>query len=585
MRRTVLVSLVAALVFTTGVYAGGRAQEAQAGPVTLTANITGVGKIDHGWVWHILLNKLGIEIEPVTQGAEALQTAIAARNLPDLTVIVNNSTDRFFVAVEAGLLHDLDKYKDQLPHVHTKLAAGLEYNRDMVKQRNLPSGAYAIPQNLNNRSSPITDKYDVGPFLRWDYYYQMGHPEMKTIDDYIPLLKEMVKRFPVDENGNPNIGFSIFGDDDKNTGWVGEASRYAKMHGQIQIQFLEVDVATGRIRSIFDDDSYYKKGLQFLFNANQEGLLDPNSVTQTFDQWREKTATGRILAHFYGYSWTNFWTDEKERQGIYYGFVPFLNERIPNTAGAPTYTPNAPGGLGLSSRLSGVKLEKALALLEYMNSYDGRAALVYGLPGIESGVWDVIDNKPVPLGTFDPNTGGVLFLTGGAPYPLYNTGFSTANINELLACSIHLRMIHPAWGESLLYLEWSSWDNRMDPTNLFEAQRMEVYGKYGITVNGVMDLARRMGIELPVRPYALDPIPENIVIINNRVGSAAVTAHWRMIFARNQAEFDRIWNECKTQANGMGLAQSLDWYRAAYERGVNSVQKYVDIWNNTPQIP
>jgi putative aldouronate transport system substrate-binding protein len=573
--------ILAGLIFTFNLYAAGGGQQGQSGPVTLTSNFTGVGKIDHGLAWHMLLTHFNVEIDRIAQGVEALQTALAGGNLPD---IVSISGEQFFQGVEAGLLLNLDNHKDKLPHVHANIAAGLEYNRDQVKARNLPAGAYAVPSGTTNLPSWSTNKYEVGVFLRWDYYYQMGHPELKTLDDYLPLLKEMLQRFPVDENGRANLGMSFYTDNEAGMGYVAEAMRYAKIHGQVDYGYLEVDVAKKVTRSIFDDDSYYKKGLQFLFKANQEGLLDPNSITQTFAQWHEKTATGRILFHTTGYSWTNFWTDEKERQGIYYGFVPFMDMRIPNNVLGPRYTPGAPGGLAISAKTK--YLDKALAVLDYMWSYDGFAELYYGFPNIEGGIWDIIDGKPVPRGTFDPNTGGVAVIAGGAAYPLYNTEFQRTGLSDLggNVFGVSSNMIHPAWGESLYYLGWSSWDISMDPANLFEAQRMEVYGKYGITNNGVAELTRKMGLELEVKPWVREGLPENMQLIYNRVAAVAHPAGWRMILARNQAEFDQIWTEMKREINGIGLPQLIEWYRSSYERGLNATQKYIDIWNNTEQL-
>jgi ABC-type glycerol-3-phosphate transport system substrate-binding protein len=574
--------LLLGMLFTLNVYARGSAGgQIQSGPVTLMTNYTGVGKIDHGLAWHFLLEDLGIEIDRTAQTREALQVAIAGGNLPDF--LVRLDTEQFFQAAEAGLLVNLDDYKDKLPHVFANIAAGLEYNRDAISSRTggALTGVYAVPEGTTNLPGWDREKYDVGPYLRWDYYYQMGYPELNTIDDYIPLVKAMLERFPLDENGRANLGFSFVGNGDKDSGLLSQATLYSKMHGQLTEKYLEIDVARNTTRSIFDDDSYYKKGLQFLFNANQAGVLDPNSMTQTFDAWHEKTATGRILAHFTAYSWTNFYNEEKERQGIYYGFVPFLTEKIPNTAQAPRYTPGSPGGFAISAKTK--YLDKCLALLDYICSYDGHTKLYYGLPGIEGGVWDLVNGKPVPRGTFNPNTGGVLFISGGAGYPLYSSEYQQVDVRGILATNV----IHPAWGESLYYLGWDSWKQPLDLTNLFIAQRMEVYGKYGIGQQGHLghiELARKMGIELAVPPYTMEAVPENIAIINGRVGDATVTASWQMVLARNQAEFDRIWNELKTQVNGIGVGQSVQWYREAYQKGRSTVQKYVDIWNNTKQL-
>lgn len=58
---------------------------------------------------------------------------------------------------------------------------------------------------------------------------------------------------------------------------------------------MELDVATGELISVTDDDSFYKQALYFYFQANQRGLLDPDSQNQTYETLKEKYADGRVL--------------------------------------------------------------------------------------------------------------------------------------------------------------------------------------------------------------------------------------------------------------------------------------------------
>ena len=54
---------------------------------------------------------------------------------------------------------------------------------------------------------------------------------------------------------------------------------------------------------MLDEDSFYKRALKFYFQANQMGLLDPDSLTQKFDTVQEKFTAGRVL--FTYFSWLN----------------------------------------------------------------------------------------------------------------------------------------------------------------------------------------------------------------------------------------------------------------------------------------
>jgi hypothetical protein len=44
--------------------------------------------------------------------------------------------------------------------------------------------------------------------------------------------------------------------------------------------------------------------------------------------------------------------------------------------------------------------------------------------------------------------------------------------------------------------------------------------------------------ELPFAP--MDPVPDNIALINNRVNEVVNTLSWQMAYAKDQAEFDRL---------------------------------------------
>jgi hypothetical protein len=82
-----------------------------------------------------------------------------------------------------------------------------------------------------------------------------------------------------------------------------------------------------------------------------------------------------------------------------------------------------------------------------------------------------------------------------------------------------------------------------------------------------------MVLEQPFAP--MSPAPDNIQMINTRVGDTVKTMSWQMVFARNQAEFDSLWADMVQRAKGMGIDTSNKWYRDEYNRALLDGAKYV----------
>ena len=52
---------------------------------------------------------------------------------------------------------------------------------------------------------------------------------------------------------------------------------------------------TLEISSLLDKDSKFIESLRFAFTANQMGIMDPDSMTQSWESWNEKANAGRIM--------------------------------------------------------------------------------------------------------------------------------------------------------------------------------------------------------------------------------------------------------------------------------------------------
>ena len=80
-------------------------------------------------------------------------------------------------------------------------------------------GIYAIPSevSLNSPQTPMEDPDPIyGPYVRWDLYKKLGYPKMDTLEDLLPVLKQMQELEPTVGNGDRTYAFSFFKDWDSN---------------------------------------------------------------------------------------------------------------------------------------------------------------------------------------------------------------------------------------------------------------------------------------------------------------------------------------------------------------------------------
>ncbi|MDR2376623.1 MAG: hypothetical protein LBD96_09330 [Treponema sp.] len=274
---------------------------------------SGRSGIVEGTYWaDIYREDLGIVFEAIISGPEAWQAALAARDLPD--IIAGPPADAIQTLVQGGMLVNLDDHKAKLPNVFAYGGAMIPYVRDNVSPGRVDLVSIWVSAPDPNPRGDANE----GPAMRWDYYKELGYPEIVEFEDYLPVLKAMVERHPLTEDGQKVYGVSLWSD------WDGNIMSLARsgFFGHTTIGFAEVDFATGASRSLLDDTSSYKRMLKFYFTANQMGILDPDSITQGWVTYLAKGTAGRFLFSPLTYGFGNFNTPEKAARGIGTKLVP-----------------------------------------------------------------------------------------------------------------------------------------------------------------------------------------------------------------------------------------------------------------------
>ena len=250
--------------------------------------------IQSGWFAKIVKDKFNMELNiiapNVSGGGDTLfEIRSAAGNLGDL-VICSAENGVLQDMVTAGLVIDMEPYlKDR--QIMRFEDAIYDLN-DNVGQ----PGIYAIPSELS-MNSPRTSMENpdpiYGPYIRWDLYKKMGYPELNTLEDLLPILKQMQEMEPVAGNGEKTYAFSFFKDWDSNL--MNAVKQPCCFYGYDEYGFVLVKADSSDYQSIIEPDSLYMRVLKWYFDANQMGLVDPESSTQTYDSFESKYKEGQLL--------------------------------------------------------------------------------------------------------------------------------------------------------------------------------------------------------------------------------------------------------------------------------------------------
>jgi hypothetical protein len=69
-------------------------------------------------------------------------------------------------------------------------------------------------------------------------------------------------------------------------------------------------------------------------------------------------------------------------------------------------------------------------------------------------------------------------------------------------------------------------------------------------------------------------IPEDVSSVVARISDVVKTTSWHAVFAKNDAEFDKLIDEMASKAEALGLKKVLDWDADAWKQAQEIANKY-----------
>ena len=503
-----------------------------------------------GWYAKEIKDRFNIELNIVApqvsgDAASLYQTRCASGDLGDIIILDNSDMQD---CVDVGLIADIS---EELPNYENIMKYEEQINlfNDAMNEAIGKEGIYAIPAQMNS-NGPTEYKEDTVytmPRMEWDHYVEVGAPEMKNLDDLLDTLKKIQDAYPTNEAGDKTYALSLWPDWDGTS--IENVNQITKWYGQ-EVNGSVLIGNDNSITPLTDKDGAYYKMLKFLYQANQMGLVDPDSATQDWNAACDKMRQGRV--HLFWYNWQRgFWNSpEKGEERQNYCAIPVGDMNV-FQASDTYYGDGRVWAIG-----SNVSDEDRARILEFMDWLCSPEGLTMEHIGQEGLIYTVNDD-----GTYTLTDVGLTRFSADPEVPedLGGGSWNDGNnqVNQWMVAGVEM---NPVTGETFSSDYWASYIKQNDT-----ATTKEWTEKFG-AANEVEYLKENGMLEpVPSVNLALAIDTTDIALIRSQCGDQVKTTSWKAIFAADDAEFDQLWDDMCTTLNGLGWEQLVEFDTEKYQ--------------------
>lgn len=499
-----------------------------------------------GWFAKVMLDKFNVKLniipDPAAEGVFA--TRMESGDLGDI-VIFGGDMDKYNQAVQKGMLfdwNDEDLLTNYGPYIKEHMGNALETNKEL-SGGTLYGFGYDVGTNPNDLKG-----FDYHPDLRYDLYKEIGSPKISTLEDYIDILDKMVKACPKSDSGKQTYGVSLFPD------WDGDMVMFVKataaLYGWEEFGFGLYNVNTQEYQDCLSDGSEYLRCLRFYNQLQQRGLLDPDSSTQTYDNCMEDYVDG--AAFFNLFAWmaaVQYNTPEHLAQGKAMLALP-ADDSAPLVNGTNIYGGNRIWTIGANTEYP----ELCMAILNYLSTPEGTMVSEYGPKGV----------------TWDYNADGKTEFTELGKNAIKNEDTAMTDGYEGTFRDGRNKMNNRTWaldaenpdsnGETYNYQKWES-ELNADVSDI-EKDWREFTG----APNANEFFAKRNYSLILGTTFSMSTKDDELQVIWNQVATCIKENSWKAIFAKNDAEFDKIVKTMQSKAKEYGYDKCVEYQKKEAER-------------------
>lgn len=500
-----------------------------------------------GWSADILKKKFNVELNIIPEGDGVFETRMTSGNLGDI-VVWGADNDKYPLAVKNNLLFGweddnvLDEYG---PYIKKNMPDALKKNKELTKT--ITNGAsdklYGFGANVALNSKDHESFFYTWD-TRWDLYKKLGYPKIKNLQDYHKMLKNMQKLCPSDDSGNKVYAVSLWPD------WDDAMVMYVKAmatayYGYDELALGLYDPTNGKYHDALEENGPYLEMLKWFNDLYQDGLIDPDSMTQTYDEMIAKVQNGGTLFSIFNYSGSLGYNTKEHTSA---GKLMYCMK--PEDASPIVYGMNTQGGDRVWS--IGAKTEypeKCMEIINYLATPEGRMTMEYGPKGY---TWDYDDQKHAYLTDVgmkcqkDKNT-----TMGGGYKGSYHDGeLQINNVTWSLDAS------NPdSDGETYNKESWASYN--ATPSSDIEKDWRDKTGC--TTINEYMEKGKYT--VAPGTSFSKETQDTTLKTTWNQVTTEIKNSSWKAIYAKSDKRFDSVVASMKKSAKKYGYDKCVEWSR------------------------
>lgn len=500
-----------------------------------------------GWSADILKKKFNVELNIIPEGDGVFETRMTSGNLGDI-VVWGADNDKYPLAVKNNLLFGweddnvLDEYG---PYIKKNMPDALKKNKELTKT--ITNGAsdklYGFGANVALNSKDHESFFYTWD-TRWDLYKKLGYPKVKNLQDYHKMLKNMQKLCPSDDSGNKVYAVSLWPD------WDDAMVMYVKAmatayYGYDELALGLYDPTNGKYHDALEENGPYLEMLKWFNDLYQDGLIDPDSMTQTYDEMIAKVQNGGTLFSIFNYSGSLGYNTKEHTSA---GKLMYCMK--PEDASPIVYGMNTQGGDRVWS--IGAKTEypeKCMEIINYLSTPEGRMTMEYGPKGY---TWDYDDQKHAYLTDVgvkcqnDKNT-----TMGGGYKGSYHDGeLQINNVTWSLDAS------NPdSDGETYNKESWASYN--ATPSSDIEKDWRDKTGC--TTINEYMEKGKYT--VAPGTSFSKETQDTTLKTTWNQVTTEIKNSSWKAIYAKSDKKFDSVVAGMKKSAKKYGYDKCVEWSR------------------------
>jgi len=508
---------------------------------TQLANFSGM--METGWAAEVMREKFGVQFLIINEVDGTFQTRMQDGFLGDLILFGSNGR-QYMDAANFGFLFDWDEddlLRNYGPFIYEHMQLALNANRNLHDGRLFGFG--------HNVAADAEDHEDFFyyPYLRWDLYVALGKPPINTLEDLIDVLYAMRELEPYTPDGLRTFGVSFFPD------WDGDMVMMVKstpaLYGFDEFGLGLYCTITQTYQPIFtpiEEGGMYLRALRFYNQLFQRGLVDPDSMTQTFNDMIEKYTRGQAFWNIFSWMASPFNTEENMAAGRAMMPVAAADQRN-IVYGLNVFGGNRMWAIGSNS----AHPELVMEIINWFATPEGVLTYLYGPQGL---MWDYDEDGYLfltDLGTAAQQDGSTEITFGNwtgeysdGTFQHNNTTWSSDALN--LESRVGETFNHNTWRNTLenqvIHPIEQSWRDH------FNAMRADDYlidrGKYSVSIGSA---------------FVFDTLDTRMQFMWDQVTMTVRNRSWEAIYAPNDAEFDRIVALMIQEAYDFGWEELREW--------------------------